>query len=128
VVAGIEAAVRPLGATVQVAEQAVRSWRGVDLTGPAFFPGWLLAAEDPLVAAGSLTYRALWGEPPGLDVWQFSTNASYSAGVAGIPSLGFGPMEEQYVHTAQDQVDVAKLLKAAMFYALFPQAYTHVRS
>jgi acetylornithine deacetylase/succinyl-diaminopimelate desuccinylase-like protein len=59
-------------------------------------------------------------------VWKFSTNGTYSAGVAGIPTIGFGPMEEQYVHTPQDQVDLAKLLKGAMFYALFPLAYTLV--
>jgi acetylornithine deacetylase/succinyl-diaminopimelate desuccinylase-like protein len=110
-----------------MADQQVRSWQGVDLTGPAFFPGWLLAADDELISAGVLTYEALWGEPPDLDVWQFSTNGSYSAGVLGIPSLGFGPMEERWVHTAEDQVDATKLLRGAMFYALFPLGYTVVR-
>jgi acetylornithine deacetylase/succinyl-diaminopimelate desuccinylase-like protein len=70
----------------------------------------------------------LWGAPPPVDVWQFSTNGSYSAGVAGIPSLGFGPMEEEWAHTPHDQVDLEKLLKGAMFYGLFPLAYTVVRS
>ena len=128
VVDSVATAVGPLGAEVHVPVQSVRSWRGVDLSGPAFFPGWLLDVDDPLVEAGLLAYEALWGEPPPVDVWQFSTNGSYSAGAAGIPTLGFGPMEEQYVHTADDQVDVAKLLKGAMFYALFPLAYTYVRS
>ena len=41
----------------------------------------------------------------------------------GIPTLGFGPEEEQYVHTALDQVNLTKLRKAAEFYALFPLAY-----
>ncbi len=127
VLAGIAAAVEPLGATAAIPVQTITSWTGVELTGPAFFPGWLIAAEDPLVTAGRLTCAALWGEPPPVDVWQFSTNGTYSAGVAGIPTLGFGPMEEQYAHTPQDQVDLAKLLDAAMFYALFPLAYTHVR-
>jgi hypothetical protein len=40
--------------------------------------------------------------------------------VAGIPTLGFGPQEEKYVHAADDQVDLTKLQKAAAFYALFP--------
>jgi putative selenium metabolism hydrolase len=124
VVAGIEAAVAGLGASVKLPLQPVTSWTGLDLSGPAFFPGWLLPEDHPLMAAGKLTCAALWGEVPAVDVWKFSTNGTYSAGAAGIPTLGFGPMEEKYVHTAQDQVDVAKLLKGAMFYALFPLVYS----
>ena len=62
------------------------------------------------------------GEPT-VGIWRFSTDGAYSAGAAGIPSLGFGPQEEQYVHTALDQVSLTKLRKAAAFYALFPFVY-----
>lgn len=126
VAAEIEAAVAGLEAVVGVPPQPVTSWTGLDLSGPAFFPGWLLPEDHPLLEAGRLTCVALWGEMPRVDVWKFSTNGTYSAGKAGIPTLGFGPMEEQYVHTPQDQVDLAKLLKGAMFYALFPLAYSIV--
>ena len=128
VVAGVTAALTGLDAAVELPRQPVKSWTGLDLSGPAFFPGWLLPEDHPLLAAGKLTCVALWGQVPRVDVWKFSTNGTYSAGVAGIPSLGFGPMEEQYVHTPQDQVDLAKLLKGAMFYALFPLAYTIIRA
>lgn len=124
VAAELEAAVAGLGAAVKVPVQPVNTWTGIDLSGPAFFPGWLLPADHPLIDAGKLTCAALWGQVPRVDVWKFSTNGTYSAGVAGIPTLGFGPMEEQYVHTPQDQVDLEKLLKGAMFYALFPLAYS----
>ena len=107
--------------------QPVTSWTGVDLSGPAFFPGWLLAEDDPLLEVGKMTCAALWDQVPRVDVWKFSTNGTYSAGIAGIPTLGFGPMEEQYVHTPQDQVDLVKLVKGAMFYALFPLVYTLLR-
>jgi len=120
----IEKAVVGLGASVEVPLQPVKSWTGVDLSGPAFFPGWLLPEDHPLLEVGKITCAALWGQIPRVDVWKFSTNGTYSAGVADIPTLGFGPMEEQYVHTPQDQVDLEKLLKGAMFYALFPLAYS----
>jgi putative selenium metabolism hydrolase len=126
VVAEIEVVLAGMGATVTVPTQPVKSWTGLDLSGPAFFPGWLLAEDHPLLKAGQLTCAALWSQPPRVDVWRFSTNGTYSAGVAGIPTLGFGPMEEQYVHTPQDQVDLDKLLKGAMFYALLPLAYSYV--
>lgn len=127
VVAEIEGALAGQQAAVQVPLQPVTSWTGLDLSGPAFFPGWLLDEDDPLLVAGRLTCAALWGKAPRVDVWKFSTNGTYSGGVAGIPTLGFGPMEEPFVHTPQDQVDLAKLLKGAMFYALFPLAYSLVR-
>ncbi len=128
IAAEIEAAVAGLDASVEVPVQPVKSWTGLDLSGPAFFPGWLLDEDHPLLEVGKLTCAALWGEVPPVDVWKFSTNGTYSAGMAGIPTLGFGPMEEQFVHTPQDQVDLTKLLKGAMFYALFPLAYTLVNS
>lgn len=124
VVSHVRVAVTGLGADVAVPVQPVTSWNGLDLSGPAFFPGWLLPEGHPLLEAGKLTCAALWGQVPPVDVWKFSTNGTYSAGVAGIPTLGFGPMEEQYVHTPDDQVDLDKLLKGAMFYALFPLAYS----
>ena len=126
VLAEIRQALSETDAMVELPIQPVTSWTGVDLSGPAFFPGWLLPEDDPLMQAGKLTCAALWGQVPLVDVWKFSTNGTYSAGVAGIPTLGFGPQEEQYAHTPQDQIDLAKMLKATMFYALLPLAYSHV--
>jgi putative selenium metabolism hydrolase len=123
VLAGIRSVVEPLGATAHIPVQPVLSHTGLRLDGAAFYPGWLLDEAEPLMAAGKATCRALWGAAPRVDVWKFSTDGAYSAGAAGIPSLGFGPEEEQYVHTALDQVSLSKLRKAAAFYALFPFAY-----
>jgi putative selenium metabolism hydrolase len=113
----------PLGATARIAGQPVTTHTGLSLDGPSFFPGWLLDEEHPLLAAGKATCKALWGAAPRVDVWRFSTDGTYSAGAAGIPTLGFGPEEEQYVHTPLDQVDLTKVRKAAEFYALFPMMY-----
>jgi acetylornithine deacetylase/succinyl-diaminopimelate desuccinylase-like protein len=96
---------------------------GLRLDGPSFYHGWLLSVDDPLLAAGQETNSALWGGPAAVDVWRFSTDGAYSAGAAGIPTLGFGPEEEQYVHTALDQVNLSKLRRASEFYALFPLVY-----
>ena len=124
VLAGIRAAVEPLGATAHIPIQPVLTHTGLRLDGPSFYPGWLLPESDPLLAAGKATGAALFGAEPGVGVWRFSTDGTYSAGAAGIPSLGFGPEEEQYVHTALDQVSLTKLRKAAAFFALFPLLYS----
>jgi putative selenium metabolism hydrolase len=128
VLAGLRAVVEPLGASAEIPLQPARTHTGLALDAPAFFPGWLhchpaRAAADPLAAAGLETGRALFGAPPVVSVWKFSTDGAYSAGSAGLPTLGFGPQEERYVHTPLDQVNLLKLKQAAMFYALFPFVY-----
>ena len=123
VLAGLRAVVEPLGASARIPDQPVLTHTGLHLDGPSFYHGWLLAEDHPLLAAGQATCRALWGEAPRVDVWRFSTDGAYSAGAAGIPTLGFGPEEEQYVHAANDQVNLTKLRKAAEFYAAFPLVY-----
>jgi acetylornithine deacetylase/succinyl-diaminopimelate desuccinylase-like protein len=115
--------VEPLGASARIPDQPVLSHTGLRLDGPAFYSGWLLPDSDPLLAAGKATASALWGAEPAVGVWRFSTDGAYSAGAAGIPTLGFGPQEERYVHAADDQVNLTKLRKAAEFYALFPWVY-----
>jgi acetylornithine deacetylase/succinyl-diaminopimelate desuccinylase-like protein len=102
----------------------VRAHTGLKLDDRAFFPGWLLEEDSPLLSAGQATYQALFGEAAEVAVWKFSTDGTYSAGTAGIPTLGFGPQEEKYVHTPLDQVNLEKVKRAAMFYALFPFIYS----
>jgi putative selenium metabolism hydrolase len=121
---GIRAVVEPLGATARIGDQPVRTHTGQRLDGPSFFPGWLLDEQHPLLAAGRAAGAALWGAPPPVGVWRFSTDGTYSAGDAGLPTLGFGPEEERFVHAVDDQVDLLKLQKAAAFYAQFPEIYT----
>jgi len=57
------------------------------------------------------------GLPPRLTRWEFSTDGVYTAGVAGIPTVGFGPGEERYAHTVEDQVRISDLASAAAVYA-----------
>jgi putative selenium metabolism hydrolase len=120
---GIRSIVEPLGAAATIPDQPVMTHTGLRLDGPSYYPGWLLDETHPLIAAGRATGAALWNKTLPVDVWRFSTDGTYSAGVANIPTLGFGPEEEKYVHTAQDQVDLEKLRLAAEFYAMFPFIY-----
>ena len=123
IVESIQAIVQPLGGTTSIPIQPVLSHTGLRLDGPSFYPGWLMDENEPIIEIGKMTYQALWEKPVVVDVWKFSTDGTYSAGVAKIPTMGFGPQEEPFVHTAQDQVNLDKLVDAAMFYALFPVIY-----
>ena len=61
------------------------------------------------------------GYPPAATgKWNFSTNGIYWAGKAGIPSIGFGPGDEETAHTVNDSVELADVVKSTEFYALLP--------
>jgi putative selenium metabolism hydrolase len=86
-----------------------------------FYPPWLLDDAHPLTKAGQDTIEALWGEKRLLGTWDFSTNGTYWAGKAGIPSIGFGPGDEKFAHTILEQVPLDEVIAATEFYALFPE-------
>ena len=86
-----------------------------------FYPPWLLDDAHPLTQAGQCTIEALWGGKRALGTWDFSTNGTYWAGKAGIPSIGFGPGNEDFAHTNLEQVPLDEVVSAAEFYALFPK-------
>ncbi|MBK6647207.1 MAG: YgeY family selenium metabolism-linked hydrolase [Anaerolineales bacterium] len=85
-----------------------------------YFPAWAYEEGHPLVQAGQEA-RQLIGLPeakPGK--WNFSTNGIYWAGKAGIPSIGFGPGDEETAHTVNDSVSLDDMVKATEFYAILP--------
>ena len=105
---------------VRLVEYEAPSWNGCRKTVPKEFPAWVTAAEHPLVTATAAAVAAVRGEPPRIDKWEFSTDGVMTAGRLGIPTVGFGPAQERYVHTVDDQVPVDDLVKAAAVYAVLP--------
>ena len=86
-----------------------------------FYPPWLLDDAHPLTRAGQSTIEALWGESRSLGTWDFSTNGTYWAGKAGIPSIGFGPGDEKTAHMRHENVPLNEVVEATEFYALLPK-------
>jgi putative selenium metabolism hydrolase len=85
-----------------------------------YYPPWVLEASHPLVEAGQKTIEALWGETRPTGQWGFSTNGTYWAGKAAVPSIGFGPGDEIYAHTLEEQISLDEVVDATEWYALFP--------
>jgi putative selenium metabolism hydrolase len=85
-----------------------------------YFPAWALEEEHPLVQAGQQARRAIGLAEAPTGKWNFSTNGTYWAGKAGIPSIGFGPGDEETAHTVRDSVSLDEVVKAAEFYAILP--------
>ncbi len=97
------------------------SYTGFKFPVDKYYPAWALEENHPAVQAGQETIRQLWNETRPTGKWSFSTNGTYWAGKAGIPSIGFGPGDEEYAHTSLEQVPLDQVVKATEFYALFPK-------
>jgi putative selenium metabolism hydrolase len=110
------------GASVQVLNYDKPSWTGLVIDTEKYFPTWVLEEEHPLVRAGVVAATGVLEKAPLVDKWTFSTNGVWSAGRLGIPTIGFGPSEERWAHTVQDQCPVDHLVKSIAFYAALPKA------
>jgi putative selenium metabolism hydrolase len=106
--------------TVEMMRYDDPSYTGFVFRVDKYFPAWALPAEHPLVQAG-ITAAQLIGLPEhSPSKWNFSTNGIYWMGKAGIPSIGFGPGEEETAHTTIDSVLLADVVKSTEFYAILP--------
>jgi putative selenium metabolism hydrolase len=83
-----------------------------------YFPAWALEAEHPLVKAGQEARVKIGLKDAPSGKWNFSTNGIYWAGKAGIPSIGFGPGDEETAHTVRDSVPLDDMVKSTEFYAV----------
>ncbi|MEL6524875.1 MAG: YgeY family selenium metabolism-linked hydrolase [Chloroflexota bacterium] len=83
------------------------------------YPTWVYADDHPFVEACKQISELL-SLPIETTKWDFSTNGIYWAGKAKIPTIGFGPGEEQYAHTVLDQVKLEDVVQATVWYALLP--------
>ncbi|MFW6029959.1 MAG: YgeY family selenium metabolism-linked hydrolase [Halanaerobiales bacterium] len=97
------------------------SYTGLVYETEKYYPTWVLEEDHDFVQGAVKTYKDLFNEEPVVDKWTFSTNGVSIMGREDIPCIGFGPANEVYAHTVNDQVPVDHLLKAAEFYALLPK-------
>jgi len=118
--------VKRAGATVSVLDYAVPSYTGLTYPTKKFYPTWLLPEDHAAVRAGVAAATMALGRAPVVGKWGFSTNGIATAGMFGVPTIGFGPADEIYAHTPDDQCPVRDLTLAARFYAAFARCYLEV--
>jgi acetylornithine deacetylase/succinyl-diaminopimelate desuccinylase-like protein len=98
-----------------LAEGEHRTYTGQVLRGSKFFPAWVLDEAHPLVQRALRGLRSA-GLTPRLGAYRFCTNAAYSAGVAGVPTIGFGPSAEGDAHVVDERIALGDLHRAAQGY------------
>jgi putative selenium metabolism hydrolase len=123
-VAEVKALAGAEDAEVEILNYDTPSYTGLRYPMEKYYPTWVLEEAHPLAQAAIATYEALWKKAPVVDKWVFSTNGVGSMGVMGVPTIGFGPGEEDVAHSVVERVPIRHLVEAAEFYAAFPLIYS----
>jgi putative selenium metabolism hydrolase len=106
-----------VNARVEVTRYQALSYTGYECEARNTFPAWVMPEDHPIVRATVRSIRETLGIRPRLGHWPFSTDGTYTAGVANIPTIGFGPGEERYAHTLDEQIRLNDVVDAARVYA-----------
>ncbi|MHB8395153.1 MAG: YgeY family selenium metabolism-linked hydrolase [Candidatus Dormibacteria bacterium] len=117
------AGVRDDQAQIEVLRYEGRAYTGTPVSQDKYFPTWVTDEAHPAVRAGVAAGSRALGRKLDVGRWVFSTNGVASAGRMGIPTIGFGPANEIYAHSPDDQCAVKDLCEAAAWYAAFPDRY-----
>lgn len=117
------AGLKPAEFKVEVLRYGTPSYTGLKYPTEKYYPTWALDEGHPVCGAAVKTFEKVFGRKPLVDKWTFSTNGVATMGMYGIPTIGFGPANEKFAHSVNDQVPVDHLVKAAAFYAMFTQVY-----
>lgn len=109
---------------VEITEQTVVCYTGAEISSPNYYPSWLMDVDHPYVQKA---LRALHhtGIPARISSYQSCTNGSYSAGVAKIPTIGFGPSEENLAHVVNEFIEIEQLIKAAEGYYAIAKSFAN---
>lgn len=110
--------------TVKIKTNIETSYTGYTQEVPRLLLPFLMDAQLSLIqkvkaALNTINQNTHFGS------WNFPTDGSYTAGVLGIPTIGYSPGAERYIGTPFDCVEIDALIKATMGYAAIHYYLTH---
>ncbi len=106
-----------LRAEVTIAQFHKRTYTGYRLSGEANYPAWLMASEHPILLQAVASLERSTGHKPEIDVWRFSSDGVYTRGIAGIPTIGFGPGNDMLSHAPNESITLSGLHRSIPAYA-----------
>lgn len=100
----------------QIGTGEYKAYTGATLRSEKFFPAWSFAEDDWFIQHARYGLHKA-GLTPTVGAYRFCTNAAYSAGIANVPTVGFGPAREGDAHVVDEHLRLADLIAAARGYA-----------
>jgi putative selenium metabolism hydrolase len=104
------------GLEVKLVEATFATWTGRTFSLPEYAAAWWTPEDSALVRAATGALGTV-GLDPTPTHYSFCTNGSYSAGVCGIPTIGFGVGVESMAHQVDEHVSLKSLRRGAQGYA-----------
>jgi len=108
---------------VRVREVEEVSYTGMKTLARKIMLPWLTSAEHPVAVQAYAALSEL-GQKPECDYWYFGTDGSHTAGVLGIPTIGYGPGEEGVIHTPEERISLDALVQSVAGNAAIALAIT----
>lgn len=115
--------VKKAKAKIRVLNYDTPSYTGLTYPTKKYFPTWYAPDAAHEVKTAVKAYREVFGGEPEVGHWTFSTNGVATAGLEGIPTVGFGPGHEHFAHAPNECVELDHLVRSAAFYAGFATAF-----
>ena len=110
------------GAEVGLVKGELVCYTGQRIDVEEYYPSWILDEDHPLVRCGLGALTDALGSKPEIIVWRFSTNGVTSAGILGIPTIGFGPGDPSMTHQPNECVEERDVILAARSYRALAEA------
>ena len=75
-----------------------------------YHPPWATDQQIPAVKK-ALDALENAGQKPECFYWKFGTDGGYTAGLRGIPTIGYSHAEEKWAHQPKEQVKISQMMK-----------------
>lgn len=105
------------GARVELLVDEITCYTGYKESVEQYFPGWITERQSWVVERGREAIKRVLVRAPEIFGWRFSTNGVATAGVFGIPTIGFGPGDPALAHQTDEHLNIDDLISAAKGYS-----------
>ncbi len=103
--------------TVEEVQANQRAYTGLHYSRAISNPGFLLEESHSVVQAAARAVKEKTGHSPAIRPWTFGTDGGYSCGAFHVPTIGYGPGDENNAHTNHERLPLDSALAV---YAVYP--------
>ena len=107
--------------STSIQRRTITCYTGAQIEVEEYYPAWTTAPDAPFVVAARRGVQSAGHS--GEDCYvPYCTNASYTAGVAHIPTILYGPGSVRHAHILDEYVEISQLAAATEGYAAIVSA------